>query len=43
MQSLGLSKSDIDNLSGTEVYEYVIMISEINKMNKERSEARNNG
>lgn len=42
MQELGLSLSDINSLSTQRVYEYVIILSEMGKMRKEKMEERRN-
>lgn len=39
MQELGLSKADIDNLSLQNVYEYIIILSEMHKISKEKTDA----
>ena len=43
MQELGLSITDINGLSPHRVYEYVILLSEIGKIRKEKTEEKRNG
>ncbi len=43
MSELHLSKSDIDNMTPKMVNEYMAIIHEVKKMEKEKSEAARNG
>ena len=43
MEKLGLSLTEINNMSQQRVYEYVIILSELGKMEKEKMEAARNG
>lgn len=40
MKELGLSKTEIDNMSTSLIFDYVIILSELKKQEKEKMEAK---